>query len=129
MNVLGLTVQIVSAHVSKNKVVPDELPSLILDVFHTLSTVWRQPPQADKPHPAVSIKKSVFPNHIVCLEDSRKLKMLKRHLNTAFKMPPDQCRERWGLPGDYPMVAPNYTKHCSTLVKKMGLGTKPRGRG
>ncbi len=84
--------------------------------------------QADKPQPAVPIKKSVFPDHIVCLEDGKKLKMLKRHLKTAYNMSPEQYRERWGLPLDYPMVAPNYARHRSSLAKKIGLGTKPRGR-
>ncbi len=128
MKVLGLTAQIVSAHVSKNSVPPDALPSLILDVYRTLSTVGHEPQQAEKPQPAVPVKKSVFPDHIVCLEDGKKLKMLKRHLNTSFNMTPDQYRERWGLPPDYPMVAPNYAQHRSSLAKKIGLGTKPRGR-
>jgi len=124
MKVLGLTAQIVSAHVSKNNVTPDAFPSLILNVYRTLSTVGREQPQAEKPQPAVPIKKSIFPDHIVCLEDGKKLKMLKRHLNTAFNMTPDQYRERWGLPRDYPMVAPNYAQHRSSLAKKIGLGTK-----
>ena len=128
MEVLGLTAQIVSAHVSKNSVPPDALPSLILDVYRTLSTVGPEPQQAERPQPAVPVKKSVFPDHIVCLEDGKKLKMLKRHLNTSFNMTPDQYRERWGLPPDYPMVAPNYAQHRSSLAKKIGLGTKPRGR-
>ncbi len=127
--VLGLTAQIVSAHVSKNATAPEALPSLILDVFHTLSTVGQAPMQADKPQPAVPVKKSIFADHIVCLEDGKKLKMLKRHLKTAFNLTPDQYRERWGLPADYPMVAPDYAKHRSSLAKKIGLGTKPRDRG
>jgi predicted transcriptional regulator len=127
-DVLGLTAQIVSAHVSNNSVAPDALPALIQDVYRTLSGVGREPTQPDKPQPAVPIKKSVFPDHIVCLEDGKKLKMLKRHLKTAYNMTPEQYRERWGLPPEYPMVAPNYARHRSSLAKKIGLGTKPRGR-
>jgi predicted transcriptional regulator len=128
-DVLGLTAQIVSAHVSNNSVTPDSLPALIQDVYRTLSGVGREPVQPDKPQPAVPVKKSVFPDHIVCLEDGKKLKMLKRHLKTAYNLTPEQYRERWGLPPDYPMVAPNYARHRSTLAKKIGLGTKPRIRG
>ena len=127
-DVLGLTAQIVSAHVSKNNVAPEALPALIQDVFRTLSNVGREPAQADKPQPAVPVKKSVFPDHILCLEDGKKLKMLKRHLMTSYNMTPDQYRERWGLPADYPMVAPDYARHRSSLAKKIGLGTKPRAR-
>ncbi len=127
-DVLGLTAQIVSAHVSNNSVTPDALPALIQDVYRTLSSVGREPSLPDKPLPAVPVKKSVFSDHIVCLEDGKKLKMLKRHLKTAYNMTPDQYRERWGLPADYPMVAPNYARHRSSLAKKIGLGTKPRGR-
>lgn len=126
-DVLGLTAQIVSAHVSNNSVSPDALPSLIQEVFKTLAGVGKEPSAPDKPQPAVPVKKSVFPDHIVCLEDGKKLKMLKRHLKTAYNMTPEQYRDRWGLPPDYPMVAPNYARHRSTLAKKIGLGTKPRG--
>ncbi|HEX3346988.1 MAG TPA: MucR family transcriptional regulator [Acetobacteraceae bacterium] len=127
-DVLGLTAQIVSAHVSNNSVTPDALPALIQDVYRTLAVVGREPAVPDRPQPAVPIKKSVFPDHIVCLEDGKKLKMLKRHLKTAYNMTPEQYRDRWGLGPDYPMVAPNYARHRSTLAKKIGLGTKPRGR-
>ena len=82
----------------------------------------------ERPRPAVAIKKSISPDYIVCLEDGKKLKMLKRHLKTAYNMTPDEYRKRWGLPADYPMVAPNYAKHRSNLAKKIGLGTKPRKR-
>ena len=125
-SVLGLTAQIVSAHVSNNSVSPDALPSLIQEVFRTLSGVGKEPVQAEKPQPAVPAKKSVFPDFIICLEDGKKLKMLKRHLKTSYDMTPDQYRERWGLGSDYPMVAPNYAHHRSALAKKIGLGTKPR---
>jgi predicted transcriptional regulator len=125
-DVLGLTAQIVSAHVSNNPVAPDALPGLIQDVFRSLSGVGKEPVQPDRPQPAVPVKKSVFSDYIVCLEDGKKLKMLKRHLKTAYNMTPEQYRERWGLTPDYPMVAPNYASHRSSLAKKIGLGTKPR---
>lgn len=125
-NVLGLTAQIVSAHVSNNSVSPDALPSLIQEVYRTLAGVGRDAMETERPQPAVPVKKSVFPDYIICLEDGKKLKMLKRHLKTAYNMTPEQYRDRWALPPDYPMVAPNYAKHRSSLAKKIGLGTKPR---
>jgi predicted transcriptional regulator len=128
-NVLGLTAQIVAAHVSNNTVPPDALPSLIQEVYKTLAGVGKEPVQPDRPQPAVPVKKSVFSDHIVCLEDGKKLKMLKRHLKTAYNMTPEQYRERWGLTPDYPMVSPDYAKHRSSLAKKSGLGTKPRPDG
>lgn len=124
--VLALTAQIVSAHVSNNPVSIDALPALIQDVYRTLSDIGSAPAPVERPQPAVPIKKSVFPDHIICLEDGKKLKMLKRHLKTAYNMTPEQYRERWGLPADYPMVAPSYARHRSSLAKKIGLGTKPR---
>jgi predicted transcriptional regulator len=126
-DVLGLTAQIVSAHVSNNAVTPDSLPSLIQEVYKTLAGVGKEPAAPERPQPAVPVKKSVMQDHIICLEDGKKLKMLKRHLKTAYNMTPEQYRERWGLGPDYPMVAPNYAKHRSSLAKKIGLGTKPRG--
>jgi predicted transcriptional regulator len=125
-SVLGWTAQIVSAHVSNNTVPPEALPGLIQEVFRTLSNVGIQVEPSEKPQPAVPIKKSVFGDYIICLEDGKKLKMLKRHLKTAYNLEPDQYRERWGLPPDYPMVAPNYARQRSSLAKKIGLGTKPR---
>ncbi len=128
-DMLELTAQIVSAHVSNNPVEPDALPVLIGEVFRALADLaqGRAPPvPADKPLPAVAIRRSVFPDYIVCLEDGKKLKMLKRHLKTAYDMTPDAYRERWGLPPDYPMVAPNYASHRSDLAKKIGLGRKPQ---
>lgn len=125
-DVLGLTAQIVSAHVSHNTVTSDALPALIQDVYRTLANVGRDTVASDRPQPAVPIKKSVFPDHIICLEDGKKLKMLKRHLKTAYNMTPEQYRERWGLAADYPMVAPTYARHRSSLAKKIGLGTKAR---
>jgi predicted transcriptional regulator len=129
-DLLGLTAEIVAAHVSNNSVALADLPNLIQDVYRTLSNVGQpQPQQPERPQPAVPIKKSVTPDYLVCLEDGKKLKMLKRHLKTAYNMTPEQYRERWGLPPDYPMVAPNYAKHRSALAKKIGLGTKPRAAG
>jgi predicted transcriptional regulator len=124
---LELTTEIVSAHVSNNTLPVNELPQLIQDVYRTLSSVGGTPILSERPQPAVPVKKSVTAEYIVCLEDGKKLKMLKRHLKTAYDMTPDEYRERWGLPRDYPMVAPNYAKHRSSLAKKIGLGTKSRG--
>jgi predicted transcriptional regulator len=125
-SVLGLTAQIVSAHVSNNAVSPDALPLLIRQVYRTLAGVGTGSGQPDRPQPAVPIKKSVFRDHIVCLEDGKRLKMLKRHLKAAFNMTPEEYRGRWGLAPDYPMVAPDYARHRSALAKKIGLGTRPR---
>ncbi len=127
---LTLTAQIVSAHVSSNSVGADALPDLIIDVYRAMAGLGAEPAApAERPQPAVPIKKSIFPDFIVCLEDGKKLKMLKRHLMSAYNMTPDQYRERWGLGSDYPMVAPNYAQHRSSLAKKIGLGTTSRGAG
>jgi len=133
-DLLVLTTEIVSSHVANNTVAPGELPQLIQQVYATLAGIGKASggglsAMGKRPDPAVPIKKSVMPDYIVCLEDGRKLKMLKRHLKTAYDMTPDDYRERWGLPADYPMVAPNYAKQRSSLAKKIGLGTKPRKRG
>ena len=118
---LELVSKIVSAYVSKNSLPPGELPQLIRTVHEAL----KSPDQAAaKPEPAVSIKQSVKPEYIVCLDDGKKLKMLKRHLRSAYDMSPDEYRQRWGLPADYPMVAPNYAALRSKLAKKVGLGRK-----
>jgi len=122
--VLSLTAQIVAAHVEHNTVQPDALPGLIERVYQTLRGVGQVPVEAEKPVPAVPIKQSVKADFIVCLEDGKKLKMLKRHLMTSYKMTPAQYRARWGLGADYPMVAPNYAKVRSSLAKKIGLGRK-----
>lgn len=124
--VLELTAEIVASYVSNNTVNNSELSTVIQDVYKTLTGLGTQAAQPERPKPAVSVKKSVTPDYIVCLEDGKKLKMLKRHLKTAYNMSPEEYRDRWGLPADYPMVAPNYAKHRSTLAKKIGLGTKPR---
>ncbi len=121
---LRLTSTIVGAHISNNPVAAAELPSVIVTVHQALATLGPEEP-APKPNPAVPIKRSVTPDYIICLEDGKKQKMLKRHLKTAHGMSPDKYRERWGLPRDYPMVAPNYAKTRSELAKKIGLGRKP----
>ena len=123
---LEFTTEIVAAHSGNNTVAPDDLPKLIQDVYKTLSNLGTQQPAQERPKPAVAVKKSIFPDFIVCLEDGKKLKMLKRHLKTAYNMTPEDYRERWGLAADYPMVAPNYATHRSNLAKKIGLGTKSR---
>ena len=117
-DLLGLTAEIVAAHVSNNPVALTDLPNLIQEVYRTLSNVGvpQAKPEPERPQPAVPVKKSITPGYLICLEDGKKLKMLK------------QYRERWGLSSDYPMVAPDYAKHRSSLAKKIGLGTKPRGR-
>jgi predicted transcriptional regulator len=125
---LTLTTQIVAAHVANNTVAVTDLPQLIHEVFRTLSSVGTAPVVLERPQPAVPVKKSVTPDYIICLEDGKKLKMLKRHLKTAYNMSPEEYRDRWGLSADYPMVAPNYAQHRSSLAKKIGLGTKPRKR-
>lgn len=126
---LVLTTEIVSAHVANNTVSLADLPQLIQQVYGTLAGIGGAPASVcARPQPAVAVKKSVTPDFIICLEDGRKLKMLKRHLKTAYNMTPEDYRERWQLPADYPMVAPNYAKQRSSLAKKIGLGTKPRGR-
>jgi len=129
-NVLELTARIVSAHVSNNAVAADVLPSLIQDVYKTLTNITAEPVREERPQPAVPITKSVMGDYIICLEDGKQLKMLKRHLKTAYDMTPKQYRERWGLGPDYPMVAPNYAARRSALAKEIGLGTKANtGRG
>lgn len=127
-DLLALTTEIVSAHLSNNAMNPQEIPSLIEKIYKTLSNVngETQPVSTDRPQPAVPIRKSVMPDYLICLEDGKKLKMLKRHLMTAYKMTPEQYRERWGLPSDYPMVAPNYATQRSKLAKDIGLGTTGR---
>ena len=128
---ITLTSDIVSAHVSNNDVAVDEVPTLITSVFDALSQAGIQSEEVAPPEPAVSIRASVKPDYIVCLEDGKKLKMLKRYLRTNFDMSPDEYRERWNLPADYPMVAPNYAEKRRELAKKIGLGRKPgqkRGR-
>jgi predicted transcriptional regulator len=125
-DLLALTAEIVSAHVANNAVRSGDLPQLIHDVHQALADIGGD--KAPAGNPAVPVKKSVMPDYIVCLEDGKKLKMLKRHIKTAYGLTPEQYRERWQLPPDYPMVAPNYAKTRSRLAKKIGLGTKGIGR-
>lgn len=129
---LTLTADIVAAHVSNNSVAVNDLPTLIQNVHAALTGISgnRAAPEA-RPEPKVSIRASIKPDYIVCLEDGKKQKMLKRHLMTNHGMTPDEYRQKWGLAADYPMVAPNYAEQRRTLAKSIGLGTKrrkPRGR-
>ena len=127
---ITLTADIVSAHVSNNSVAVSDLPLLISNVHGALSGLGDQPEApAPRPEPAVSVRSSIKPDYVVCLEDGKKLKMLKRHLRSAYNMTPEQYRERWGLSPDYPMVAPDYADHRSRLAKQIGLGTRPPGGG
>ena len=125
---LALTADIVAAHVSNNSVAVGDLPRMIADVYDSLSGLGEAPaPAEEELVPAVAIRSSIKPDFLVCLEDGKKLKMLKRHLKTAYNMSPDEYRQRWGLPSDYPMVAPNYAAQRSKLAKEIGLGTR-RGK-
>ena len=122
---LALTTEIVSSYVANNTMSSGEIPGVIEQVYKTLANVNADNHvMVDRPKPAVPIKKSVTPDYIVCLEDGKKLKMLKRHLKTAYGMTPEEYRERWGLPADYPMVAPEYAKQRSALAKDIGLGKR-----
>lgn len=124
---ITLTADIVAAHVSNNSVAVSDLPVLIANVHNALQGLGGPAPEPEvKQEPAVSIRASVKPDYIVCLEDGKKLKMLKRHLMTHYQMTPEQYRAKWNLPADYPMVAPNYAEQRRSLAKKIGLGTKRR---
>src|SRR3982750_2133863 len=122
---ITLTADIVAAHVANNSVAVNDLPHLISNVHGALNGL-SGPVPAEKQEPKVPIRSSVKPDYIVCLEDGKKLKMLKRHLMTHYNMTPDQYRQKWGLSPDYPMVAPNYAEQRRTLAKAIGLGTKRR---
>jgi predicted transcriptional regulator len=123
---ITLTADIVAAHVSNNSVAVNDLPVLIQNVHGALNGLsGRSAPEA-RPEPKVPIRSSIKPDYIVCLEDGKKLKMLKRHLMTHYQLTPDQYRQKWGLGADYPMVAPNYAEQRRTLAKAIGLGTKRR---
>ncbi len=128
--ILSLTVDIVASHVSNNSVPVSELPTLISEVYSTLSGLGSKQAQEEvPPEPAVSVRKSITPDFLICLEDGKKLKMLKRYLKTRYNMTPEDYRERWNLPADYPMVSPNYAEQRRKLAKKIGLGkTKRRQR-
>jgi predicted transcriptional regulator len=129
-DLVGMTSEIVSAYVSANQIQAQELPVLIRTVHLALAEVSNARAGAASEaaqEPAVSIKKSVSPDYIVCLEDGKKFKSLKRHLRTRYGMTPEEYRAKWGLPHDYPMVAPNYAKERSNLAKRMGLGQARKG--
>ena len=121
---LGLATEIVSAHVSNNAIAADQLPGLIQQVFNALATAEQAVTTPPKTEPAVSVKKSILANHIVCLDCGKHFSMLRRHLMTDHKMTPEQYRQRWELPSTYPLVAPDYAKTRSSLAKKFGLGRK-----
>jgi len=125
---ITLTADIVSAHVSNNNVAVGEVSGLIQHIHAALSQLGQaaEPAPAEKQEPAVSVRSSIKQDYIVCLEDGKKLKMLKRHLMTHYAMTPDQYRAKWNLPADYPMVAPAYAEQRRMLAKKIGLGTRPR---
>ena len=129
---ITLTSDIVAAHVSNNSVSVDDVPSLISNVYAALAGLdGSRASHETRPEPAVSVRSSVKKDHIVCLDCGKKMKMLKRHLSTEHGMTPDEYRQRWELPGDYPMVAPDYADTRRDLAKKIGLGRKPgstRGR-
>jgi predicted transcriptional regulator len=125
-DLIDLAAEIVSAYVSNNSVPASDLPTLIAEVHRALSSTHSgtSEPEPEPLKPAVNPKRSVFPDYIVCLEDGKKFKSLKRHLRTHYNLSPEEYREKWGLPHDYPMVAPNYARARSDLAKKMGLGTR-----
>ena len=125
-DVLGLTAQNVSAHVTRNAVSVEDLPNLIRDVYKTLASIGEVVAPVEAPKPAVAATKSVFPDYMVCLDCGKQMTMLKRHLMTEHSLTVDQYREKWSLPSTYPMVAPNYAETRSSLAKQMGLG---RSRG
>lgn len=128
---IELASQIVAAYVTKNAVEQADLPKLITEVHKALelASAGKAGPRADAPEakPAVNIRRSITPDYLICLEDGKKFKSLKRHLRTHFNLSPEQYREKWGLPADYPMVAPNYATSRSKLAKNMGLGHKRKG--
>jgi predicted transcriptional regulator len=130
-DLVSLTAGIISAYVSNNSVATSELAGIIADVHEALSRVSQRTGSSEREElkPAVALKKSVTPEYIVCLEDGKKFKSLKRHLRTHYNLSPEEYREKWGLPHDYPMVAPNYAAARSQLAKKMGLGRKRKATG
>jgi predicted transcriptional regulator len=127
-DLVGMTASVISAYVASNSVSAHDLPGLIRTVFSTLSEIANHRGGAIEniQEPAIAIKKSVTPDYIVCLEDGKKFKSLKRHLRTRYNMTPDEYRAKWGLSHDYPMVAPSYAKERSNLAKRMGLGHSRR---
>jgi predicted transcriptional regulator len=127
--ILSLTAQIVTAHVANNTVRADQVSTLIRGIYQTLSTVGEAPAEQIKAEPAVEVKKSVFPDHLVCLACGGSFKTLKRHLGSEHKIAPEHYRSKYGLPRDYPMVSPNYAKVRSAISKKVGLGHGVHRRG
>ncbi len=127
-HILRLVTDVISNYLKKNPVAAAELPGVISSVYEALSgpQTAAAPAPEQRPEPAVPVKRSVTPDFIVCLEDGKKLKMLKRHLATAYGLTPEEYRQRWNLPADYPMVAPNYAKQRSSLAKQIGLGSRAR---
>jgi predicted transcriptional regulator len=126
---LPMAGEIVAAHVSNNKILPADIPQLIRDVYLALAGATSNgTASTHRDEPAISVKKSVSPDYLVCLEDGFRAKTLRRHLRTAHGLSPEEYRRRWNLPGDYPMVAPNYAKTRSRLAKQIGLGTTRRQR-
>ncbi len=123
---VSLTADIVAAHVSNNSVALEELPGLIQNVHGALAGLADPAANDAKPEPAVPVRSSVKPDFLICLEDGKKLKMLRRHLMTHYSMTPEDYRAKWSLPPDYPMVAPNYAEQRRDLAKRIGLGTRPR---
>ena len=125
-DLLRMSVEIVSAYVSNNSVAAAQVPEIINTVYGALTSINGQSisEPAENQKPAVSVRRSIHPDYIVCLEDGKKLKMLKRHLRAAYGMSPDEYRAKWGLPADYPMVAPNYALQRSAFAKEIGLGRK-----
>lgn len=123
-----LTVDIVASYVSNNTVAADDLPAVIDQVYQSLRKIENGQSLDAAPDLAVPVKRSITPDFIICLEDGKKLKMLRRHLRSRYGLTPDEYRERWGLPANYPMVAPNYAKKRRELAKKIGLGKKKPGR-
>ena len=126
---LALSADVVASYVGNNSVTPDQVTDMLRSVYDTLNTLSDPvEPEPEPLVPAVPIKKSITDDFIICLEDGKKLKMLKRHLKTAYNLSPEEYRAKWGLPHDYPMVAPNYALKRQQLAKKIGLGRKPKGK-
>ena len=128
--IVTLTAKVIAAYVSNNTVVAAELPNIISEVHRALALASDRvgAPTAEELKPAIPVKKSITPDYLICLEDGKKFKSLKRHLRTHYNISPEEYREKWGLPHDYPMVAPNYATARSNLAKKMGLGQRRSGR-
>lgn len=127
-DVLRMAVDVVAAYLSNNQVAAGQIPEVIHSIFNSLTTLEAPPsePLSEPQKPATPVRKSITPDYIICLEDGKKLKMLKRHLRTTYNMTPEEYRAKWNLPADYPMVAPNYARQRSEFAKQIGLGRKAR---